>query len=30
MASMITLTSADGFKFPAYVAKPAGKPRGAM
>lgn len=30
MASMITLTSTDGFQFPAYVAQPAGKPRGAI
>ncbi|MDO9438392.1 dienelactone hydrolase family protein [Hydrogenophaga sp.] len=30
MGQTIELTSADGFKFPAYVAQPAGKPRGAV
>ncbi len=29
-SSTITLTAADGFQFPAYVAEPAGKPRGAI
>ena len=30
MGEMITLTSEDGFKFGAYLAKPAGTPRGAL
>jgi carboxymethylenebutenolidase len=30
MANFIDLKSADGFVFPAYVAEPAGKPRGAV
>ncbi|MGQ2995287.1 MAG: dienelactone hydrolase family protein [Hydrogenophaga sp.] len=30
MGQMIELTSADGFKFPAYVAQPSGKPRGGL
>jgi len=30
MGQYTDLTSADGFKFPAYVAKPAGKPRGGL
>jgi carboxymethylenebutenolidase len=30
MGQTIELTSADGFKFPAYVAQPGGKPRGAL
>ncbi len=30
MSETIQLTSADGFQFPAYVAKPAGKPKGAV
>lgn len=30
MAEFIELTAADGFKFPAYKAHPAGKPRGAL
>lgn len=30
MANFIDLTSADGFAFPAYVAQPAGKPKGAV
>lgn len=30
MGQTIELTAADGFKFPAYVAQPAGKPRGAV
>jgi len=30
MGQMLTLTSSDGFKFAAYLAQPAGKPRGAM
>ncbi len=30
MGQTIELTSADGFKCPAYVAQPAGKPRGAV
>ncbi len=30
MASFVNLTSADGFVLPAYVAEPAGKPRGAI
>jgi carboxymethylenebutenolidase len=30
MASTVTLTAADGHKFSAYVAKPAGAPRGAL
>jgi len=30
MGQMVTLTSSDGFKLPAYVAQPSGKPRGAM
>ncbi|QHE83795.1 dienelactone hydrolase family protein [Hydrogenophaga sp. BPS33] len=30
MGQTIELTAADGFKFPAYVATPAGKPRGAV
>ncbi len=30
MGSFVELTSADGFKFPAYVAEPSGKPRGAI
>ncbi|MDP2817194.1 MAG: dienelactone hydrolase family protein [Polaromonas sp.] len=30
MANLIDLQSADGFVFPAYVAEPAGKPKGAV
>ena len=30
MGQFINLTSADGFGFPAYVAEPAGKARGAV
>ena len=30
MGQTITLTAADGFAFPAYVAEPAGKPKGAI
>lgn len=30
MSETIQLTSADGFSFPAYVAQPAGKPKGAI
>jgi carboxymethylenebutenolidase len=30
MSETITLTSADGFTFPAYVAEPPGKPKGAI
>ena len=30
MGSFIQLTSADGFHFPAYVARPEGAPRGAI
>ncbi|MEH3085544.1 MAG: dienelactone hydrolase family protein [Xylophilus ampelinus] len=30
MGSSITLTAADGFQFPAYVAEPEGAPRGAI
>ncbi|HMN87646.1 MAG TPA: dienelactone hydrolase family protein, partial [Bauldia sp.] len=30
MGSMITLTAADGHKFSAYEAKPAGRPRGGL
>ena len=30
MASFITLTAADGFKLPAYLAEPTGQPRGAV
>lgn len=30
MGQMIELTSADGFKFPAYVAQPSGKPKGGL
>ncbi len=30
MGQMIELQSADGFKFPAYVAQPSGKPRGGL
>jgi carboxymethylenebutenolidase len=30
MGSFVELTSADGFSFPAYVAEPSGKPRGAI
>lgn len=30
MGSKITLTAADGFQTPAYVAEPAGKPKGAI
>ena len=30
MGQMVNLTSADGHSFPAYVAQPTGKPRGAM
>ena len=30
MANFIDLRSADGFVFPAYVAEPAGKPKGAV
>lgn len=30
MGQMIELTSADGFRFPAYVAQPSGKPRGGL
>jgi carboxymethylenebutenolidase len=30
MASFIELTAADGFKLPAYLAAPAGKPKGAV
>lgn len=30
MGTFITLTAADGFSFPAYVAQPAGTPRGAV
>lgn len=30
MGSFVDLTAADGFTFPAYVAEPAGKPRGAI
>ncbi|MGV8805556.1 MAG: dienelactone hydrolase family protein [Polaromonas sp.] len=30
MGQFTTLTSADGFSFPAYVAQPAGQPRGAV
>ncbi len=30
MGSLVELASADGFSFPAYVARPAGAPRGAL
>jgi carboxymethylenebutenolidase len=30
MGQFIDLTAKDGFSFPAYVAEPAGKPRGAV
>ena len=30
MGQFIDLTAKDGFTFPAYVAEPAGKPRGAI
>ena len=30
MSSFVNLTSADGFRFPAYVAQPTGKPRGGV
>ena len=30
MSAFTTLTSADGFSFPAYVARPEGAPRGAL
>ena len=30
MGQFVNLTAADGFSFPAYVAEPAGKPRGAV
>ena len=30
MGEMITLKAADGFALPAYLAMPAGKPRGAI
>ena len=30
MGSFVDLTSKDGFRFPAYIAEPAGKPRGAI
>ena len=30
MGSFTTLTAADGFAFPAYVAQPAGAPKGAI
>ena len=30
MGTFINLTAADGFSFPAYLAQPAGKPRGAV
>jgi carboxymethylenebutenolidase len=30
MGQFIDLTAKDGFTFPAYVAEPAGKPRGAV
>ena len=30
MGSFTTLAAADGFTFPAYVAQPAGTPRGAV
>ena len=30
MGQKVTLTSSDGFRFPAYVAEPQGKPRGAL
>jgi len=30
MGQLIELTSADGFRFPAYMAEPAGKARGAV
>jgi carboxymethylenebutenolidase len=30
MGNFIDLKAADGFSFPAYVAQPAGKPRGAV
>jgi carboxymethylenebutenolidase len=30
MGTFTTLTAADGFSFPAYVAQPAGMPRGAV
>ena len=30
MGNFIDLKSADGFSFPAYVAQPAGTPRGAV
>ena len=30
MASFIDLTAADGFKLPAYLAAPAGQPKGAV
>ena len=30
MGLFVDLTAADGFVFPAYVAEPAGKPKGAI
>ena len=30
MGNFVNLTAADGFTFPAYVAQPAGAPRGAV
>ena len=30
MGQFIDLTAKDGFSFPAYVAEPAGKPKGAV